>query len=159
MLLQIARLRTLSIVSIQFIDSNLVEIFYYLNMSPTVCLEVPVLLPFCFAFLCFQILPSYTESVNWQVLVIANPANTNALILKESAPSIPAKSITCLTRLDHNRALSHIADRLNVQASNVKNVIIWGNHSSSQYPDAHHAIAITSIGEKSVKELIADDHW
>ncbi|XP_021614109.1 malate dehydrogenase isoform X1 [Manihot esculenta] len=94
-----------------------------------------------------------------KVLVIANPANTNALILKESAPSIPAKSITCLTRLDHNRALSHIADRLNVQASNVKNVIIWGNHSSSQYPDAHHAIAITSIGEKSVKELIADDHW
>ncbi|XP_021677959.2 malate dehydrogenase-like [Hevea brasiliensis] len=94
-----------------------------------------------------------------KVLVIANPANTNALILKEYAPSIPAKSITCLTRLDHNRALSHIAERLNVHVSNVKNVIIWGNHSSTQYPDASHAIVITSNGEKSVRELIADDHW
>ncbi|KAL5774280.1 hypothetical protein ACOSP7_011837 [Xanthoceras sorbifolium] len=60
----------------------------------------------------------------FQVLVVANPANTNALILKEFAPSIPEKTITCLTRLDHNRALGQISEKLNVQVSDVKNVII-----------------------------------
>ena len=58
-----------------------------------------------------------------QVLVVANPANTNALILKEFAPSIPEKNITCLTRLDHNRALSQIDERLKVYVTDVKNVI------------------------------------
>ncbi|URE07327.1 Malate dehydrogenase [Musa troglodytarum] len=91
-----------------------------------------------------------------KVLVVANPANTNALILKEFAPSIPAKNITCLTRLDHNRALGRIAQRLNIHVSDVKNVIIWGNHSSTQYPDANHAAVITQAGENSVKELVAD---
>ncbi|XP_039141434.1 malate dehydrogenase-like isoform X2 [Dioscorea cayenensis subsp. rotundata] len=94
-----------------------------------------------------------------KVLVVANPANTNALILKEFAPSIPAKNITCLTRLDHNRALGQISERLNVQVSDVKNVIIWGNHSSTQYPDVNHATVITKDGEKPVRELIADDKW
>ncbi|KAJ8506388.1 hypothetical protein OPV22_007274 [Ensete ventricosum] len=98
-------------------------------------------------------------AANCKVLVVANPANTNALILKEFAPSIPAKNITCLTRLDHNRALGRIAQRLNIHVSDVKNVIIWGNHSSTQYPDANHATVITQSGEKSVKELIADDKW
>ncbi|KAG6786635.1 hypothetical protein POTOM_008242 [Populus tomentosa] len=93
------------------------------------------------------------------ILVVANPANTNALILKEFAPSIPVKNITCLTRLDHNRALSHISGRLNVDVRDVKNVIIWGNHSSTQYPDANYATATTDSGEKSVRELVADDHW
>ncbi|KAG6536667.1 hypothetical protein ZIOFF_001727 [Zingiber officinale] len=69
------------------------------------------------------------------VLVDANPANTNALILKEFAPSIPAKNIICLTRLDHNRALGQISERLNVQVSDIKNAIIWGNHSPTQYLD------------------------
>ena len=78
-------------------------------------------------------------AANCKVLVVANPANTNALILKEFAPSIPEKNISCLTRLDHNRALGQISERLNVQVSEVKNVIIWGNHSSSQYPDVNHA--------------------
>ena len=94
-----------------------------------------------------------------QVLVVANPANTNALILKEFAPSIPAKNITCLTRLDHNRALGQISERLNVHVSDVKNVIIWGNHSSTQYPDVNHATLTTKDGEKPVKQLIADDKW
>ncbi|CAL9752414.1 unnamed protein product, partial [Musa acuminata subsp. burmannicoides] len=98
-------------------------------------------------------------AANCKVLVVANPANTNALILKEFAPSIPAKNITCLTRLDHNRALGGIAQRLNIHVSDVKNIIIWGNHSSTQYPDASHATVITQAGEKSVKELIADDKW
>lgn len=94
-----------------------------------------------------------------QVLVVANPANTNALILKEFAPSIPEKNITCLTRLDHNRSLGQIAEKLNVPVCEVKNVIVWGNHSSIQYPDANHATLLTNNGEKSVRELVADDNW
>ncbi|KAK7302936.1 hypothetical protein RJT34_13833 [Clitoria ternatea] len=94
-----------------------------------------------------------------KVLVVANPANTNALILKEFAPSIPEKNITCLTRLDHNRALGQISEKLNVHVSDVKNVTIWGNHSSTQYPDVDHAIVITSGGQKPVRELVADDNW
>ncbi|KAG2548462.1 hypothetical protein PVAP13_9KG186800 [Panicum virgatum] len=96
---------------------------------------------------------------NCKVLVVANPANTNALILKEFAPSIPERNVTCLTRLDHNRALGQISERLNVQVSDVKNVIIWGNHSSTQYPDVNHATVKTSSGEKPVCELVADDAW
>ncbi|XP_077227207.1 malate dehydrogenase [Tasmannia lanceolata] len=98
-------------------------------------------------------------AANCKVLVVANPANTNALILKEFAPSIPEKNITCLTRLDHNRALGQISERLSVQVSEVKNVIIWGNHSSSQYPDVSHATVKTSGGEKPVPELVSDDEW
>ncbi|CAL9213677.1 unnamed protein product [Arabidopsis halleri] len=96
---------------------------------------------------------------NCKVLVVANPANTNALILKEFAPSIPEKNISCLTRLDHNRALGQISERLSVPVSDVKNVIIWGNHSSSQYPDVNHAKVQTSSGEKPVRELVKDDAW
>ncbi|CAK9160038.1 unnamed protein product [Ilex paraguariensis] len=96
---------------------------------------------------------------NCKVLVVANPANTNALILKEFAPSIPAKNITCLTRLDHNRALGQISERLNVQVFDVKNAIIWGNHSSTQYPDVNHATVLTPAGEKPVRELVTDDEW
>ncbi|XP_058743286.1 malate dehydrogenase-like [Vicia villosa] len=94
-----------------------------------------------------------------KVLVVANPANTNALILKEFAPSIPEKNITCLTRLDHNRALGQISEKLNVHVSDVKNVIIWGNHSSTQYPDVNHATVAISNGQKTVRELVADDYW
>ncbi|VVB07241.1 unnamed protein product [Arabis nemorensis] len=96
---------------------------------------------------------------NCKVLVVANPANTNALILKEFAPSIPEKNITCLTRLDHNRALGQVSERLNVPVSDVKNVIIWGNHSSTQYPDVNHATVKTSSGEKPVRELVKNDEW
>ncbi|CAI0558976.1 unnamed protein product [Linum tenue] len=92
-----------------------------------------------------------------KVLVVANPANTNALILKEFAPSIPEKNITCLTRLDHNRALGQISERLSVPVCDVKNVIIWGNHSSSQYPDVNHATVATPSGDKPVRELVKDD--
>ncbi|KAJ6430214.1 hypothetical protein OIU84_021591 [Salix udensis] len=98
-------------------------------------------------------------AANCKVLVVANPANTNALILKEFAPSIPEKNITCLTRLDHNRALGQISERLSIQVSDIKNVIIWGNHSSSQYPDVNHATVKTPAGEKPVRELVKDDTW
>ncbi|KAK1260835.1 Malate dehydrogenase, cytoplasmic [Acorus gramineus] len=98
-------------------------------------------------------------AANCKVLVVANPANTNALILKEFAPSIPEKNITCLTRLDHNRALGQVSERLGVQVSDVKNVIIWGNHSSTQYPDVSHATVKSGGAEKAVKELVSDDEW
>ncbi|CAH2069715.1 unnamed protein product [Thlaspi arvense] len=94
-----------------------------------------------------------------KVLVVANPANTNALILKEFAPSIPEENITCLTRLDHNRAQARLAEKLSVPVSSVKNVIVWGNHSSTQYPDTNHATVSTKTGDKPVKELVADQEW
>ncbi|KAL5571633.1 hypothetical protein UlMin_021230 [Ulmus minor] len=95
---------------------------------------------------------------NCKVLVVANPTNTNALILKEFAPSIPEKYITCPTRLDHFRALGQISERLNVQVSDVRNVIIWSNHSSTQYLDFNHA-TITANKEKPIRELVKDYHW
>ncbi|GMP55991.1 hypothetical protein CsSME_00020627 [Camellia sinensis var. sinensis] len=98
-------------------------------------------------------------AANCKVLVVANPANTNALILKEFAPSISEKNITCLTRLDHNRALGQVSERLSVPVSDVKNVIIWGNHSSTQYPDVNHATVKTPAGEKPVRVLVANDEW
>ncbi|KAG4169676.1 hypothetical protein ERO13_A12G096100v2 [Gossypium hirsutum] len=95
-----------------------------------------------------------------KVLVVANPANTNALILKEFAPSIPEKNITCLTRLDHNRALGQLSERLKIHVGQVKNVIIWGNHSSTQYPDVNHAtVTPTNSEEKPVRSVVADDNW
>ncbi|CAN8253028.1 unnamed protein product [Cochlearia groenlandica] len=94
-----------------------------------------------------------------KVLVVANPANTNAMVLKEFAPSIPEENITCLTRLDHNRAQAQLADKLGVSVSSVKNVIIWGNHSSTQYPDTNHASVSTKAGDKPVKELVPNHHW
>ena len=92
-----------------------------------------------------------------QVLVFAKPSNTNALILKEFAPSIPEKNIRCLTRLDYNRALNQIAKRLKVHASDVKNIIIWGNHSSTHYPN--HATFTTKNGERLVREHVTDNCW
>ncbi|KAL1195184.1 Malate dehydrogenase 3, cytoplasmic [Cardamine amara subsp. amara] len=94
-----------------------------------------------------------------KILVVANPANTNALILKEFAPSIPEENITCLTRLDHNRALAQLADKLSVPVTSVKNVIIWGNHSSTQYPDINHAKVSTKSVDRPVKELVTDHNW
>merc|ERR1719510_1373833 len=76
---------------------------------------------------------------NVKVCVVGNPANTNALITMTNAPSIPRQNFTALTRLDQNRAISQIARKANVAARQVKNVIIWGNHSKTQYPDVHHA--------------------
>lgn len=70
-----------------------------------------------------------------KVLVVGNPANTNALILANNAPDIPRKNITSMMRLDHNRAMNYLANKLNSHSTLVKNVIAWGNHSSTQYPD------------------------
>ena len=107
----------------------------------------------CFISLCLFI------AFIMQVLVFAKPSNTNALILKEFAPSIPEKNITCLTRPDYNKALNQIAKRLKVHASDVNNKIIWGNHSSTHYPDVNHATFTTKNGERLVREHVIDNHW
>jgi malate dehydrogenase len=78
-------------------------------------------------------------SRNVKVLVIGNPANTNALIALSNAPDLKPENFSCMTRLDHNRALSQVAEKCGVLVTDVKNVIIWGNHSGTQYPDIHHA--------------------
>jgi len=74
-----------------------------------------------------------------RVLVVGNPANTNALIARAHAPDIPAERFTAMMRLDHNRAVSQLANRLDVPVTAVRKLTIWGNHSSTQYPDLSHA--------------------
>lgn len=93
-------------------------------------------------------------------LVVGNPANTNCLILQHFAPSIPKKNFSALTRLDHNRAKAQIALRLNLPVSAVKNTCIWGNHSSTQYPDVNHATVTLADGSaKSVREAVGNDQF
>ncbi|KAG7463063.1 hypothetical protein MATL_G00191460 [Megalops atlanticus] len=94
-----------------------------------------------------------------KVLVVGNPANTNCLIAAKSAPSIPKENFSCLTRLDHNRARSQVAMRVGVPADKVKNVIIWGNHSSTQYPDIHHAKVNVQGKEVAAFDAVKDDCW
>lgn len=88
-----------------------------------------------------------------KVLVVGNPCNTNALITSTYAPSIPKKNITAMTRLDQCRALSQIAEKAQCSVDKIENVIIWGNHSATQYPDLHHA----TVDGKPAKELYPDD--
>ncbi|XP_068597052.1 malate dehydrogenase 1Ab, NAD (soluble) [Brachionichthys hirsutus] len=94
-----------------------------------------------------------------KVLVVGNPANTNCLIAAKSAPSIPKKNFSCLTRLDHNRARSQVAVRCGVPATHVRNVIIWGNHSSTQYPDVHHCVVGVAGTELPCFNAVKDDAW
>ena len=94
-----------------------------------------------------------------KVVVVANPANTNALILKENAPSLPAADVTCMTRLDHNRALGQLSERLGVPCTDVRNVIIWGNHSSTQYPDVNHGTVVVGGVSKPIRAAVADDEY
>ncbi|KAF7249306.1 Malate dehydrogenase, cytoplasmic [Varanus komodoensis] len=94
-----------------------------------------------------------------KVLVVGNPANTNCLIASKSAPSIPKENFSCLTRLDHNRAKAQIALKLGVTAKDVKNCIIWGNHSSTQYPDVNHAKAKLQGKDIGVYEAVKNDNW
>jgi malate dehydrogenase len=74
-----------------------------------------------------------------RVLVVGNPANTNSLIAQRNAPSLPRNRFTAMTRLDHNRALAQLTEKSGAPLAEVKKVIIWGNHSATQYPDLHHA--------------------
>jgi len=94
-----------------------------------------------------------------KVLVVGNPANTNALICSHYAPSIPRENFTAMTRLDQNRARSHIAVKVNVPIENVKNVIIWGNHSATQFPDVKHATVKIGVVEKSVYDAVNNQSY
>ena len=89
-----------------------------------------------------------------KVLVVGNPANTNALIALNNAPDLEARQFTAMTRLDHNRAISQLAARTGTHSTDISRMIIWGNHSATQYPDVSHA----TVGGESAKSLV-DDAW
>ena len=92
---------------------------------------------------------------NVKVLVVGNPANTNAYIAMKSAPDLPAKNFTAMLRLDHNRALSQIAEKTGKPVSAIEKLCVWGNHSPTMYADYRFA----TINGESVKEMINDQEW
>jgi len=94
-------------------------------------------------------------SRNVKVLVVGNPANTNAYIAMKSAPDLPRKNFTAMMRLDHNRALSQIAAKTGKPVASIEKLAVWGNHSPSMYADYRFA----TIGGQSVKAMINDDAW
>jgi len=96
---------------------------------------------------------------NVKVLVVGNPANTNALIASHYAPSIPKKNFTALTRLDQNRALNQLSEKLSVPVEDLKNIIIWGNHSLTQYPDVNHATVLSAGKDKPIRAAVNDDKY
>lgn len=90
-----------------------------------------------------------------KVLVTGNPANTNALIAMSNAPDIPNEQFAALTRLDHDRAITQVAQKAGVAVTSVSHMTIWGNHSATQYPDLFH----TQIDGKNAAEVINDQAW
>jgi malate dehydrogenase len=90
-----------------------------------------------------------------KVLVVGNPANTNALIAMKSAPDLPRKNFTAMLRLDHNRALSQLAARSGRPVESIEKLVVWGNHSPTMYPDIRFATA----GGEPLKALINDEAW
>ena len=90
-----------------------------------------------------------------KVLVVGNPANTNALIAANHAPDVPSSRCTAMTRLDHNRALAQLAAKTGAHVTDLDKVTIWGNHSSTQYPDLTHA----TVKGQPITELLADRAW
>ncbi|MFC9426480.1 malate dehydrogenase [Streptomyces sp. NPDC056987] len=90
-----------------------------------------------------------------KVLVVGNPANTNALIAQAAAPDVPRERFTAMTRLDHNRAISQLAAKTGATVSDIKRLTIWGNHSATQYPDIFHA----EIAGKNAAETVNDEAW
>ena len=91
---------------------------------------------------------------NVKVLVVGNPANTNALILAKNAKTIDPRNITSMMRLDHNRAMSKLAEKVGKHSTQVQNIVVWGNHSSTQYPDIFNV----TIEGKKASELV-DENW
>ncbi len=89
-----------------------------------------------------------------KVLVVGNPANTNALIAQRNAPDIDSRNFTAMMRLDHNRSLSQLASKTGKHNTDVKNMIVWGNHSATQFPDLHHA----TVAGTPAMELV-DQEW
>ena len=94
-------------------------------------------------------------SRNVRVLVVGNPANTNAYIAMKSAPSLPKKSFTAMLRLDHNRAVSQVAAKAGKPVSAIEKMLVWGNHSPTMYADYRFA----TVGGQSVKGIINDEDW
>jgi malate dehydrogenase len=90
-----------------------------------------------------------------KVLVVGNPANTNALIARAAAPDVPADRFTAMTRLDHNRAVTQLAKKLDASVADVKKLAIWGNHSATQYPDIFHA----EVAGRNAAEAVGDEKW
>jgi malate dehydrogenase len=90
-----------------------------------------------------------------RVLVVGNPANTNALIAMSNAPDFPSERFTAMTRLDHNRAIAQLANKLQVPVSAITNMTIWGNHSATQYPDIFHA----KVNGANAAEQVDDQAW
>ena len=90
-----------------------------------------------------------------RVLVVGNPANTNALIASAAAPDVPAERFTAMTRLDHNRAISQLAAKTGTTVADIKKLTIWGNHSATQYPDIFHA----EVAGKNAAEVVNDEAW
>src|SRR5437868_11684436 len=91
---------------------------------------------------------------NVKVLVVGNPANTNSLIAQQNAPDLDPNCFTAMVRLDHNRALSQLAEKTGAHTTDIKHVTIWGNHSSTQYPDLHQA----TVDGKAALGLV-DEAW
>lgn len=89
-----------------------------------------------------------------KILVVGNPANTNALITLKNAPNLNPKNITAMMRLDHNRSLSQIAEKTSSHSTNIEKMVVWGNHSATQYPDINYA----TLDGKPVKDLV-DNDW
>jgi len=87
-----------------------------------------------------------------KVLVVGNPANTNALIAQRNAPDIDPRQFTAMTRLDHNRAISQLGEKLDVDINEVTKMTIWGNHSSTQYPDLFHALVSAEVAVEKVEQ-------
>ena len=96
-----------------------------------------------------------SASRNVKVLVVGNPANTNAYIAMKSAPDLPAKNFTAMLRLDHNRAASQIAAKTGTAVGDIEKLAVWGNHSPTMYADYRFA----TVGGKNVKDLINDQVW
>ncbi|NUU18212.1 malate dehydrogenase [Cellulomonas humilata] len=90
-----------------------------------------------------------------RVLVVGNPANTNAFIAASHAPDVPSERFTAMTRLDHNRALSQLATKTGSTVGDIARLTIWGNHSATQYPDLSHA----TVGGRPALEVVGDDAW
>ena len=94
-------------------------------------------------------------SRNVKVLVVGNPANTNAYIAMKSAPDLPSKNFTAMLRLDHNRALSQLANKAGVAVADIEKLVVWGNHSPTMYPDYRFA----TVNGQSLKDKINDADW
>jgi malate dehydrogenase len=90
-----------------------------------------------------------------KVLVVGNPANTNCLITKSNAPDVPGERFTAMTRLDHNRAIGQLANKVGARVSEITNMTIWGNHSTTQYPDIVHA----KVNGRNAAEVVDDRAW